>query len=419
MRILIATWSSRLVGGTETYLGRIMPLLAAAGHEIAFVYELDEPANRPRVPLPEGATSCPLVSGGPDESLRAIVDWRPDVIFVHGLLDPTIEERLQQIAPAVFFGHTYYGTCISGDKTCKFPVVQPCDRLFGPACLALYFPRRCGGLSAVTMVREYAKQRRRFSLLGRYAAVVTGSEHMCREFLRHGAARGRVFNCSFPLEAANRPNDGVAARASPSPGAPWRLAFLGRMDRLKGGTHLLEALPRVRNSIDRPIHLSLGGDGPDRPAWERHARDVMRRAPDVHVEFAGWLHQAQLTSLLDLSDLVVMPSLWPEPYGLVGSEAHRRGVPVVAYATGGIPEWLVEGVNGCLAPGDPPTVDGLAQAIVRCLGQLSSGDALRKGALATSDSRSDRAHVSALLEVLREAAGQPLPASGRAADVEV
>ena len=80
----------------------------------------------------------------------------------------------------------------------------------------------------------------------------------------------------------------------------------------------------------------------------------MSQVTGVSVEFAGWLQKDALTLRLASTDVVVMPSLWPEPFGLVGPEANRRGVPVVAFATGGIPEWLHDGVNGCLAPGDPP-----------------------------------------------------------------
>ncbi len=404
MRILVANWSSRHVGGMETYLGRIMPLLAASGCEIAFGCEVDEPSNRPRLPLPPRAITFRL-AGVPDDGLRAVREWRPDVVYVHGLLDPAVEARLLLIAPAVFFAHSYHGTCVSGDKTHKFPIVQPCDRLFGPACLALFFPRRCGGLSPVTMARDYVRQRKRLSLLRRYAAVVTSSEHMRHELARHGAAAGCVVNCAFPVSGADRLPGMPAARQPHLDGAAWHLVFAGRMDRLKGGAHLIDALPRVQHAVQRPVRLSLAGDGPARSAWERRAQDVMRQASGVTIEFAGWLQDAPLTSLVDTCDLLVMPSLWPEPYGLIGPEANRRGVPVVAYATGGIPEWLVEGVNGCLAPADPPTVDGLADAIVRCTALLSSGNTLRDGALEAGSSKPDEAHLSALLKVLSEAAG--------------
>ena len=65
--------------------------------------------------------------------------------------------------------------------------------------------------------------------------------------------------------------------------------------------------------------------------------------------------------------MLVVPSLWPEPFGLVGLEAARHRLPVAAFAVGGIPDWLRPGVNGYLAPGDPPTPGGLADAIIACL----------------------------------------------------
>ena len=50
------------------------------------------------------------------------------------------------------------------------------------------------------------------------------------------------------------------------------------------------------------------------------------------------------------SRLLVVPSVWPEPFGSVGMAAARCGVPAAAFAVGGIPQWLHDGVNGHLAP---------------------------------------------------------------------
>ena len=99
---------------------------------------------------------------------------------------PQVERRTLDIAPAVFFAHNYYGTCISGAKTFKNPVVTPCDRRFGWQCLAQYYPRRCGGWNPVTMVRLFRQQRDRLELLSRYGAIVTHSAHMQNEYVNHG-----------------------------------------------------------------------------------------------------------------------------------------------------------------------------------------------------------------------------------------
>jgi glycosyltransferase involved in cell wall biosynthesis len=402
MRILISNWSCRRAGGTETYLGRIMARLTARGHEVCFCFEVSEPDGRPLIPVPPGVLSVQL---RPDvtSALDTLRRWRPDVIYAHGFLEPQDEARVLAIAPGVFAAHSYYGTCISGEKTHKFPVVRPCSRQFGPACLALYFPRRCGGLSPITMLSAYDRQRRRLALLHRYVRVVTASAHMAGEFVRHGVAGARVFTLPHYGAADEDPVETTSA-ARPVPGAAWRMTFVGRMDRLKGGDVLLDALPRVRVESRRAVQLTFAGEGPARESWERHGRTLTGPGSGISIEFAGWLEKEALMSRLAATDVVVMPSLWPEPFGLVGLEANRRGVPVVAFATGGIPEWLQDGVNGCLAPGDPPTADGLSDALIRCLRGMESSDALSRGALAAAHSRREDEHLDALVDILGQAA---------------
>jgi len=412
MRILIANWTRRRVGGAETYLGRVMPLLAARNHALAFAFETDEPADRAPVALPEGCVPLTLTGEGAFDRIRS---WKPDVVYVHGLLDPDLERRLIESAPAVLFAHAYYGTCISGQKTHRLPFVQPCDRVFGAACLALFYPRRCGGLSPVTMGREYVRQRARNALLPRYAAVLTHSEHMKREFTRHAAAGGRVIHSTYLRSDAEVVSVPSRLRATRAAADPWHLVFIGRMDRLKGGDVLLDALPGTHAALGSPLLVTFAGDGPASGSWQRRAAEVAAQDPGISVQFTGWLQRPEVSSLLDTADLLVVPSVWPEPYGLVGPEAGRRGVPAVAFDTGGISEWLIEGVNGCLAPGTRPDAAGLAAALIRCLRSLSSSDALRFGALSSVKDEDDNRHVNALLTILEEAASRRLAGAAGAA----
>ena len=405
MRILLANWTRRRVGGAETYLGRVMPLLAARRHHLAYAFEANEPADRAPIALPEGCVPLALTGEGAFDRIRA---WNPDVIYVHGLLSPDFERRLLLTAPAVLFAHAYYGTCISGQKTHRLPFVQPCDRVFGPACLALFYPRRCGGLSPLTMARDYARQSARNALLPQYAAVMTHSEHMSREFTRHAAAGGRVVHSTYLRSDAEVVSAPARLSGSRPAGEPWHLVFVGRMDWSKGGDYLLDALPQTHEAIRRPLRVTFAGDGPARARWQRRAGDIAAAKPGIAVQFAGWLQRPEIVSLLDTADVLVVPSVWPEPYGLVGPEAGRRGVPAVAFDTGGIKEWLIEGVNGCLAPGKRPDAAGLAEALIRCLRSLSSSDALRLGALSGVKDEDDNRHVDALLKILEDAASRRL-----------
>ncbi|HXH07210.1 MAG TPA: glycosyltransferase, partial [Vicinamibacterales bacterium] len=180
MRLAIAAHTAAHLGGTETYLAAIIPALVARGHGVAFCCEaLAESAEA--MALPDGVPRWRL-----PEAMEFLRAWRPDVVFVHGLRSPRLEASLLGLAPAVLFAHSYYGTCISGSKTWSVPRPVPCTRRFGPACLAHFYPHRCGGLGPASLVRGYRVQARRLALLPRYRAIAVFSEHMRAEYARHG-----------------------------------------------------------------------------------------------------------------------------------------------------------------------------------------------------------------------------------------
>jgi len=280
----------------------------------------------------------------------------------------------------------------------KTPTNIPCSRVFGWPCLVNYYPRRCGGLSPITMVRDFRQQSRRLELMSQYKAVVTLSAHMQREYTRHGVAAKAI---GAPAEPAV-PSAGAAGRLNPDLS---ELLFVGRMVDLKGGTYLLDALPRVASNLGRPLNVTFAGDGPARASWQASAAKLTAKEPGMRVEFTGWRDAGEIDALLARADLLVVPSLWPEPFGLVGLEAARHRLPVAAFAVGGIPDWLHSGVNGYLAPGNPPTAAGLADAIVACLKDRDMHARLREGAAHVLEEFSLERHVDALVQVLGEAAG--------------
>ncbi len=131
MRIAILNWSNRRIGGTGTYLSAVMPYLQSAGHQVGLWHEVNTPLDYDLIPLPSGAPVWSVADLGLDQALADLSSWRPHLLYSHGMLDPNVERRTLDIAPAVFFAHNYYGTCISGAKTFRNPVVTPCDRRFG------------------------------------------------------------------------------------------------------------------------------------------------------------------------------------------------------------------------------------------------------------------------------------------------
>ena len=404
MRLAIINHSNRKIGGTEHYLEVLLPRLRRRDVELAFVHENSEPENREAISIPRGTPSWCVQAKGAAPTLTALREWSPDLIFAHGELDPRFESQYMALAPTVYFSHNYYGTCISGLKAFQRPTARPCERRFGLPCLALYFPRQCGGKNPLTMISLFRQTARRLRVLRKYDALVTHSRHLQLEYVKHGFSEARVYNLKYEVSTkSEETQQPLSVKGGPTDPPPtWRMIFVGRMERLKGGRTLLDSLPRAHELIGRPLHLSLAGDGSERTAWEAAAAAVHAANPAITIEFHGWLGGAEFDRLIASTHLVVVPSLWPEPFGKVGLEAGLHGIPSAAFAVGGIPEWLQDGTNGHLAPSDPPTAEGLSNAIADCLSDPVHYRDLCGGARRIANEFNLDNHIDQLLTVFRE-----------------
>lgn len=385
MRVLIATWHASVVGGAEAYVKQVIPGLARRGHAVALLHERPAADGYARA-APAGLPAWCVASLGAPAALHAARRWGPDAVYIQGLLDPALEARLVSEHASALFAHSYYGTCPTGTKRHALPRVTACRRTLGPACLLLHYPRRCGGLNPLTMARDYRRQRRRRGLLDAYQAIFVASEHMRAEYARHGIGPDR-------LRLTPYPRTGAAPAAGPPErgGAGGRILFVGRVSDLKGVRQLIKAIPLVEQRLGRRVQLTVAGTGPDEAAVR-----ALARRDGVVGEFPGWVSDAAMRDLLIQSDVLAVPSLWPEPFGLVGVEAAAQGVPAVAYDLGGIRDWLIPGETGELAPGDPPTVAGLADALCRVLEDPAHHARLSHGAW----SRARRVTLDAHLDLV-------------------
>lgn len=392
MKILIATWHQQVIAGTEAYVREIIPELRARGHEVALVVEsLADDPSRSVDPSGTVPTWC-LTDEDPARVWVELCHWGPDRCFLQGFADPSHERELLKRFLTVRFIHSYVGTCISGAKRFKRPDERPCDRSFGPACLALYLPRGCGGLNPLTMIRDYRTQRTRQDLFPRYTAVVVASRHMRDELIRNGMPDSRVsVNPLFPSGAA----------PDPEPPAPrprtGKVAFVGRLHTTKGGAHAILALHHLKQRFGMSLRLTVVGDGPERGDLESLAARL-----EVEVDFLGWRSGTERDAVLRDSDALLVPSLWPEPFGLVGVEAGRLGVPAVGYAVGGITDWLIPGQTGELADGKVPNPTHLAVAIRRLFATDEHWQATRVHAWRFAQQLTVANHVDRLEGVLSD-----------------
>jgi glycosyltransferase involved in cell wall biosynthesis len=229
---------------------------------------------------------------------------------------------------------------------------------------------------------------------------------MAREYTRHGI---RCESVRFFVKAGTAT---VSMPDSWSPQSKWRLLMMGRMMKLKGGEVLLDALIETARRLSRPISVVFAGDGPQRAFWEKKADRIRGEHPEIEISFPGWLAADQRINTLQNTDLMLIPSLWPEPFGMAGPEAGLWGIPSVAFTVGGIPAWLKDGINGRLAA-NPASPSSLADAIVGCLTDEERYRQLRARARRLSEQLSVEAHYEDLIRVFRGSDGETYPTENR------
>jgi glycosyltransferase involved in cell wall biosynthesis len=192
------------------------------------------------------------------------------------------------------------------------------------------------------------------------------------------------------------PIPAALAEATPLPasGEP-EVLFVGQVIRGKGVDLLLQALGQVPGDW----HATIVGTGNHLDACRRLAETLGIAA---RVGFAGWVPHQALEPYYARAAVCVVPSRWPEPFGMVGVEAMARGRPVIGFAVGGIPDWLDDGVTGILIP--EADTAALGAAIVELLAEPVRAEALgRAGVERVRDRFQPDQYLDRLMQILREA----------------
>jgi glycogen(starch) synthase len=165
-------------------------------------------------------------------------------------------------------------------------------------------------------------------------------------------------------------NDGVILNGIPEPAAPVQplrfdppvLLCLGRLDPLKGFDIALRAFASLATRWPG-ARLVIAGDGPARAELEQLTRELDLSA---RVVFRGWVAPDAVAAEIGSASLVLVPSLWNEPFGLVAVEAALAGRPLIASRKGGLVEIVRDGATGVLVPaGDAPALAAAIESLLR------------------------------------------------------
>ena len=389
IRILITTSTLSIVGGAQTHIQALLPALVESGHVVAVLHEDAGAAPGATIvdQVPEITTWC-IAKKNKRQVLDQIKSWKPDIAYNHGMNDLVTETEIVRRWPTFLFVHSSSGTCISGTKRWRRPRLAICERVLGPACLALYMPLGCGGNNPLTMLKWYSLARSRQRLLKGYRGIFVASEFMIQDYLRHGIPAGLLHLVPYFPPGCQPDFEPPHGRAFTQ-----RIIFAGRLVKNKGWRHAVAATAIASRSLGRDLHLVVAGDGPDLGDMQRTAAKNDIR---IKVDFLGWIDRQAMQLEMRQADLLLMPSLWAEPFGLLGIEAGCVGLPAAGYAVGGIPDWLVPGETGESGSSGQMVVAELAAAIERALNDQDHWQKLRVGAWKKAQEFSKARHMNQL-----------------------
>jgi len=391
MRVLMATqFFLPVVGGEERMVDTLSRELVARGHRVAVV------TTTPPAPgVPDGGVrvhrirttvgrAAPLHSEpgrrhlppAPDPEAvlrlrRVIREERPDVVHAHNWLVHSVAAAMTgSRIPLVLTLHDHGLLCatkrlLRGGARCEGPGARCLP------CAAEHYGPLKGALTAVALRPATALTLRRVDACLPVSAFVAGAARLEGLGVRHEV----IPNFVQADDEAPVPVPGL-------PPGPY-VAFAGDLTYDKGVHTAIEA---VLGLPDGPPLVLVG---------RRFAREPLPADPRLVV--LGPRTHAEVMEVFRRSALVVVPSVWPEPFGLVAVEAMALGRPTVVSAVGALPEIVEDGVNGLVVgPRDPLA---LREAVRRLLDDPRAAARLGQAAAARAAAFAPAAVVPRVEEV--------------------
>lgn len=389
MKILMMNAYGSRVGGIEAYLHAVMDGMQMLGHKTTLVYSLgDSPSaqawNHHRIPFHEDTNT---IRQALEEFVRAL---NPDAIIVHSPVPSGVWNMVNRLAPTSFFLHAHYPLLCAGEGKFWLTSRSICQRRFGPYCIVAPWFHRCGS-------RHFGKHYQQYQQAALFRSQIAAARHLlvASEYMADSLRTEGIPTPPIHVVPLGLPDQAISeVPPLPAENQPPQFLFPARLVEGKGGLEIITALQQVIN----PIHLVIAGDGRQRAILQEKAS---RLPPRHRVTFTGWLDAQRMEQVYRNAQVVLMPSLFPEPFGLVGLEAMAAGRPVIAHDVGGVREWLVPEHSGILLPYPPHDSHTLAQAMDRLAGNPALGHQMGiNGWQAVRDKFRMRHHIEALISLI-------------------
>lgn len=464
MRILHINKYYFLKGGAERYVLELMKLQEEKGHQVA-IFAMEHPKNLPTKwskyfvsnvttdfrTLPQGlamtnrwyqklrTAARMFYSFEARRKLSRLLDeFKPDVVHVHNyhhqLSASVLAELKKRKLPVVATIHDFHLISPSYNLFCNGKIFQDTK----PNKFWKIIPARGAQHSYTASILEALEMYWltawgiMFSAVTRYVAPSLFVKQKCIEY---GVSGKTISVVAHPIFTGNTPvlperksdtrQTGVEGRSVSSPFdsaqgrtiSKLRFIYVGRLDAIKGIDVLLRAFKPLADTAE----LHIVGSGPEEARLKKLASELKIKSTGIASSIAprnDALRQAQgdngtgvtwhghqtgeaLTSLLQSANVLVLPSLVYETFGLVVLEAATLGVPSIVSNLGGLPELVSEKQTGLITPaGD---VEKLSQALRWCEENPELVKTMGKNARRSSERFAPKYHLEQLEKVYEEA----------------
>lgn len=388
MRILQVNQFCGSKGGTELYVDLISNELLSRGHHVSLLCE--QPASNHREYKYKVHQIYGIAQYFPkrDNDVMAALDRvveleNPDVINTHNIHSSQVTQFFLKSRPTLRYVHDHTLFCPRGKH---YDSGISCAHPFGVRCLLnSYVPFACFGAfsSRPWLTSRYFRSFDETIKTNRkLKKLLVASKYMKTCLLQNNFSDEMIELLPYFTDVP----DEITPIGD-------HLLFVGRLIPEKGAHLLLDALSLLPDSSK----LVIVGEGPQ-DYRSMLVQRISRLNLKSRVRFAGAVEHSELAGFYQACNLVVFPSIWPEPFGIVGIEALSFGRPVVAFDSGGTRDWLAEGETGFVVPrGD---VRALVEKVKHLLDSSELATAMgEKGRTMVAKDFNREVHMKRLLQI--------------------
>ncbi|PCI99948.1 MAG: hypothetical protein COB14_05205 [Alphaproteobacteria bacterium] len=342
------------IGGLPNYVLQLAKLLQSAGHDLQVAYTKGTPGTHLET------SDINVIHVPTFKDLKAL---SPDIVHIHLLSDIDYLNALAQQDEIVVIRsfHDYTSTCLRRGKR-RFPNDR-CHRPLNYGCAAfgcIIAPPLADSKSRLPRLMNLPQKIQERNIYRQFDAAICGSHHMKKMLASNGFSENKLHRIPYFSKFENEAHNDVQKPDGAGTSRPFELLFSGQAVKGKGLEVLIEALGHFPPA--QPWHLTVFCEGARRQPAEERAKQL-----NIHdkITFNGWVKQSILIDAYKKADLFILPSIWDDPGPLVGIEALACGTPVVGFAVGGVPDYVIDGKTGFLVTN--VSANGLYKGLERAM----------------------------------------------------